>query len=155
MMKKKLVTMGVLLCLLLSGSCERWAYPALGDDAIAFEMGTFEDTEHDGALYGTIEYNGRTYIGYGTINRRYTPKVLDACVGFIVQDEHSSALVDRSNRDRRVYTLAGDENHDFLLDYDSTIKLMNTPGFWRALDTRGKEIELPGYIDALDYDYWK
>ena len=37
--------------LTISG-CGRIEYPALPDDAIAFELGTFEDTESDDALFG-------------------------------------------------------------------------------------------------------
>ena len=154
-MKLRLAAAGmILLCLLSLIGCGRKTLPELPKDAIAFEFGSFDDVEHDHALFGTIEYNGRTYIAYGTINRLYKPSLVASCVGFIIQDEHSSAVADPDSTDRRVYTLAGDPDHNFLMEYDDTIKLMNQPTFLRATDTNGKDIDIPGYIDTLGYAFW-
>ena len=32
---------------------------------------------------------------------------------------------------------------------------MNPQSFYRAIDTRDKDIDIPKYIDDLDYNYWK
>ena len=32
--------------------------------------------------------------------------------------------------------------------------LMNQPDFYRALDTKDKNIEIPNFIDKEDYEYW-
>lgn len=32
--------------------------------------------------------------------------------------------------------------------------LMNQPDFFRAVDTKGKKIDTPNYIDSLNYNYW-
>ena len=77
--------------MLLSG-CGRINCPALPDEAIAFEMGTFEDIEQDDNTFGTIEYNGRTYIGYGTVNNSYKLKSIGDCLGYIIQDENSGSV---------------------------------------------------------------
>lgn len=130
-------------------------YPKLSDQPIAFTMGYFLDQAHDDMVYGTIEYQGRTYIGFGTISNSFKPEVASRCVGYIVQDENSSSVTDLMNTDRRVYTLAGDPNHDFLMDYDSSIHLMNQPDFFRAIDTQGEEIAIPDYIDGVGYEYWE
>ena len=68
---KTRVCVVLLAGILTISGCGQMKYPALPDDAIAFELGTFEDTESDDALFGMIEYNGRSYIGYGTINNAF------------------------------------------------------------------------------------
>lgn len=153
--KKRLAAMIAVMILLLSLSgCAKQKYPPLPADAIAFGMGTYEDAEHDGALFGTIEFNGRLYVPYGTTGSAYRPTYAEKCIGYIIQDENSSSVVDPGNKDRRVYTLSGDPDNNFLLEYDETIRLMNTPSVFRALDTNGKEIEIPGFIEAYGYELW-
>ena len=133
----------------LMTGCGAISYPEMTDDAITFEMGTFKNPENDKDLFGTLEYNGRTYIAFGTVNNSFNDTYIDKCIGYIVNDE------DPQDKNRRVYTLAGDADQNFLIDYDNTVKLMYQPDFWRAIDTKGKEIDIPGYIDDLGYDYWK
>ena len=154
-MRKKTLAALLVLFLLLCSGCGKTGYPDLPKDGIAFEMGSFEDTEHDSALFGTLEHNGRIYIMYGTTRSSYGPKKIDACIGYIIRDEHSSSFTDLSDKNRRVYTLAGDEEQNFLIDYDDTVKLMDQPSVWRAIDTRGKDIEIPDFIEELGYDFWK
>ena len=31
---------------------------------------------------------------------------------------------------------------------------MNQPDFYRAIDTKGKDIDIPDCIQSLNYDYW-
>ena len=128
--------------------------PDLPSDAIAFEMGTFIDSEHDDDSFGTIEYNGRTYIAYGTISNAYNQGCVESCIGYIVQDENSSSVVDLDNRNWRIYTLTEDPDHNFLMDFDDSTTLMNQPGFFRAMDTNGEDIEIPDCIESLGYEYW-
>ena len=144
-----------MLFLLSLIGCGQQKYPPLPEDAIAFEMGSYEDTAHDDALFGTIEYSGRVYVAYGTISSAYRPSCAETCIGYIIQDENSSSVVDLNNKDRRVYIVAGDPDQNFLLEYDATIKLMNSPAFYRALDTIGQEIEIPACITPLDYELWQ
>ena len=139
--------------LTISG-CGRIEYPALPDDAIAFELGTFEDTESDDALFGMIEYNGRSYIGYGTINNAFNTKYIDGCVGYVIQDENSSSVADPDYKNVRIYTLKDDTDNNFLMEFDDSVELMNQPFFYRAIDTKGKEIKVPDYIDELGYEFW-
>lgn len=153
-MNKKLSILVLSAMLLLCG-CGKINYPELPENALAFEMFTFTDPEHDDASYGAIEYNGRTYISYGTLNNSFREKNIDRCVGYILQDENSSSVADPENTSRRVYTLTDDPEGNFLLDYDSTTTLMNQPAFFRAIDTSGVEIAVPSYIDSLEYDYWE
>lgn len=118
-------------------------------------MGDFKDKEHDDGDYGTIEYNGRIYIGYGTINNSFKQENIDKCIGYIIQDENSSSVVDKNNKDRRIYTLTGDNDNNFLMDYYTGDTEMNQPCFFRAIDTKGKDIEIPKCIDDLGYEFWE
>lgn len=40
------------------------------------------------------------------------------------------------------------------MDIDDSIKLMNQPTFYRAIDTNGKIIDIPIFIDSLFYEFW-
>lgn len=149
----KKLALTLLLGLLLVG-CGQRIYPEMPDDAIAFKMGEYTDERDDNALYGTIEYEGRTYMPYGTLGGRIGEKDIDKCIGYIIQDKNSSSIVDKNDTDTRVYTLADDPAHNYLMDYYIGDTLMNQPDFWRAVDTKEKEIDIPEYIDSLEYPYW-
>lgn len=150
----RLMTIVITLSLLLVG-CGDTKYPDMSDDAIAFEMGEYIDESDDDAAYGTIEYEGRIYMPYGILGGNIDKKDIDKCVGYIVKDENSSSMIDENDMDTRVYTLAGDPDHNYLMDYYIGSDLMNQPYFWRAVDTKGKEIDVPKYIDSLEYAYWE
>ena len=145
----------IMICLIALGGCSKKTLPNLPSDAVAFEMGTFIDENHDDAFFATIEYNGRVYIPYGTINNKYGQNCIESCVGYIIQDGHSSSVTDMENTDRRIYTLLGDADNNFLMDFDDSVKLMNQPTFFRAIDTTGKDIEIPDCIDSLGYEFWE
>lgn len=145
----------IMCCLFVLNSCANKPLPDLAGDAIAFEIGTFIDNEHDDAAFSTIEYNGRTYIAYGTINNKYKQRYIESCIGYIVQDEKVTSVADPSNTNWRIYTLSEDPEHNFLMDFDDTVKLMNQPNFFRAVDTKGKDIRIPDYIDSLSYEFWE
>ena len=144
----------IMFCLTILSGCMKKPLPDLPSDAAAFEMGVFTDNEHDNAAYGTIEYNGRIYIAYGTISNTYRQSYIESCIGYIVQDEHSSSVIDLNNTDRRIYTLSADPERNFLMEYDDSVKLMNQPSFFRAIDTNGKDIEIPNYIEPFEYEFW-
>ncbi len=138
---------------LLSG-CGRINYPGLPDNPEAFEMGTFTDNEHDDAMFGSIVFNGRTYISYGTVRSALKQEYLSECVGYIIQDENSYSPADPDNKAVRIYTLAGDTENNFLLEHYNGF--MSTPAdFMRAVDTKGKDIEIPEYIESLGYGFWE
>lgn len=60
-----------------------------------------------------------------------------------------------SDRDRRLYTLAEDPEHHFLMEYYVGDSFMNQPYFFRAIDTAGKDMEIPAYIETLGYEFWQ
>lgn len=130
-------------------------YPDLENDAIAFNMGEYTDVSDDDAKYGTIQYNGRVYMPYGVLKGVINAKDIKKCIGYIIQNENSSSIIDQNNKDTRVYTLTEDLNENYLMIYYIGTTEMNQPDFWRAVDTKGKKIDTPNYIDSLDYNYWK
>ena len=148
-MKKVLFLL--ITCLLLTGCGMK--YPDLPENPIAFEAGNYTYNDDEG--YMTIEYNGRTYRPYGTQKGIMQTSDIDKCIGYIIQDENISSVVDLTNKDTRIYTLTDDKDNNYLLEYYVASELMNNPTFWRATDTRGKKIHTPKIIDSLGYDYWK
>ncbi len=130
-------------------------YPDLKENAIAFNMGEYIDKNDDDAGYGTIIYNGRTYMPYGTLKRGIKSKNIKECIGYIIQNENSSSIVDENNKDTRVYTLIEDPNENYLMIYYIGTTLMNQPAFWKAIDTKDRKVDTPNYIVSLDYGYWK
>lgn len=49
-----------------------------GADPIEFEMGGFASEDKPEDAYRTIEYNGRTYLAYGTLGKTYKKRMLEA-----------------------------------------------------------------------------
>jgi hypothetical protein len=155
-MKKKLLIILVTIILLASMSaCNRSKYPGLTTDAIAFYEDSYVDVNDDDAEYTTIEYEGRTYLLYGTSNSSFQTKDVEKCIGYIVQEKNGASSSEEGDTDTRVYTLADDVECNYLMVYDSGSTLMNQPDFMRAIDTVHKEISTPEYIDSLEYSFWK
>lgn len=63
-------------------------------------------------------------------------------------------MIRYNDKDTRVYTLANDKDENFLMVYYIGESLMNQPDFYRAQDTKDKNIEIPNFIDKEDYEYW-
>lgn len=143
--KRKILLVGIFIAIVLVG-CGQSIYPELPKNAVAFDMKEITDETDDDTLYGTFEYNGRTYMGYGTLAGTLKDNDIEACLGYLVQDGEDST-------DYRVYTLSCNTNNDYLMIYVDGV--MNQPDFWRAIDTRGVVIDTPEYIDSLGYVYWE
>ena len=155
MMKKKILgilLIGVLVFSIIGCGIK---YPDLEKNAIGFQTSSYTDENDDNASYLTIEYNGRTYMPYGSLKGTLKEKNIDKCIGYIIKDENSSSVVDKINKDTRIYTLTDDKENNFLLEYYIGTNLMNQPSFYRAIDTKDNNINIPKYIDNLDYNYWK
>ena len=131
----------------------RTNYPELKKNAISFIMGEYK-SDIDDTLYGSLNYNDRIYIPYGTLKGQIKTKDIKNCIGYIIQDENSSSTTNLNDKDTRVYTLVNDKDENFLMVYYIGESLMNQPDFYRALDTKDKNIEIPNFIDKEDYEYW-
>ena len=154
-MKKKLVGAFLLLVLITVLTGCGMKYPELEQYAVGFQVGSYIDQNDDEAEYLTIEYNGRTYMPYGTLKGMLKEKEIDKCIGYVIQDENSSSVVDKNDKDTRIYTLTSDKDNNFLMEYYIGSDLMNQPSFYRAIDTKNKNIDIPKFIDDLGYNYWK
>lgn len=126
-MKKKLLGIILLGVFVLGLAGCGVKYPELNDDAIAFDMGEYIDESDDNAGYGTIVYNGRIYIPYGTIKNSIKSKDIKKCIGYIIQNENSSSVVDLNDKNTRIYTLVDDPDENYLMDYYIGTTLMNQP----------------------------
>ena len=154
-MKKKILGFLLMGVLVLSLTGCGIKYPDLEKDAIGFQTGNYIDENDDGSEYLTIEYNGRTYMPYGTLKGSLKEKDIDKCIGYIIQNENSSSIIDKDNKDNRIYKFIDDKENNFLMEYYIGTDLMDQPSFYRAIDTKNNDINIPKFIDSLDYNYWK
>lgn len=163
------------------------AFAQLPQNYIKFETYGWQspDVEEDGCL--AFDYNGRTYLYYGDTTFYYDENVLSVntvgvageigsdlvfglglqpydvkeCLGCIVQDGWNPG--EREVReDERVLSLTYSDADDYLILYRvgyGADFMSPFPSVYRAMDTRGKEIETPSYItpqipDNPMYAYW-
>ena len=143
---KRLLSLLLAAALLLAlAGCGTPINYELPEDPIEFHTAEFvnPDDPEDGCL--AIEYNGRTYVPYGTGS--VGGKDVGPCLGYIVQDGEVR------NGDR-IFPLTADPDGNYLaeLTYQG---FMDQPIFYRAVDTRGRDIDTPRFIDSLDYEFWK
>lgn len=135
---------------LAAAGCANRSFPPLPDNAPAICYGesiySDEDME-DG--YITIEYNGRVYAPYGTVARSVRSKDVYECVGYLYREDYED------DRSIRLYTLIRDPDRNYIMDKSDGFVIMEQPIFWRALDTRGKDIYTPDFIQSLDYALWE
>ena len=111
-----------------------------------FDTETFVNPDDSEDTYASFEFNGRTYIPYGTPKNGISGNDIGQCLGYIVQDGEKLT-------DERVFTLRDDTENNFLavLTYEG---FMDPPLFYRAVDTAGKETAIPRIVDSLGYDFW-
>ena len=148
-MKKRITTalcLAVALISFLSG-CGSRINTDLPEHPIEFHTGTFVNPADPDDTYQSIEYNGRTYIGYGTLKGSIDGDDVGQCLGYIIQDGTIMKTV-------RIFPLTADPDANYLVEI-FTDGFMNQPFFFRALDTRGKAIDTPRYIESLGYSYWE
>lgn len=144
-MKKIILQIICLALIIFLTGCQN-TYPEMKEDAIGFYPSSFEYGDEG---FQSIEYNGRTYIMYGTIKNGFDYSELDKCIGYLHREE-----IESSNEDR-FYTLKSDPDENFLYERYIATALMNPPSFFRAVDTKDVDINIPNYIESFGYDYWK
>jgi hypothetical protein len=141
---RKGTILSVLSAAALLTACGSAADSPLPEDAVGFETSVLVNDRDPDDTYSSMTYNGRTYIGYGT--GRAPDKEYVRCIGYLIQDG-------QEQRDVRIWLLSSSPNNDYIAQTDEGF--MSQPIFYRATDTRGKDIATPDYIDSLDYSYWK
>ena len=143
---QSVLCLATVMLLILAGCGRRIDY-SLPENPIEFHTGTFANPADPGDTYQSIEYNGRTYIGYGILKSSINGGDVGKCLGYIIQD---GVKMD----DMRVFLLNADPDANYLVRF-AVGGFMDQPNFFRAIDTRGKMIGTPGYIESLDYLFWK
>ena len=113
----------------------------LPDNISELKTGTYINPDDKEDSYLTIIYNGREYAAYGVQGKTIKDSMIDKCIGYIDGDTNS-----------RVYSLV--DTKDYIADYYVN-GVMEQVGFLRAIDTIGKSVDTPDYIDDLEYDIWK
>ena len=136
--------------MLLPVGCGDSIYPELPDDAIVFVVKDYLDKGSSSDCYFyEVEYNGRRYVDYGHLRGFFHKKDIDKCIGYIAQPGASDNV--------RMYTLTEDKECNFLITYEVNSKDLMNPWVWRAVDTMGKDINLPKYVVPDEYyeEIWK
>ena len=145
-MKRLLCAAVPALAILIMCSCGNSINYDLPDEPETFSTQTFVSPSDKDDTYIAIEYNGRKYIPYGTLKSKLKGDDLGECLGYIVQDG-------AEDRNTRIYLLTADKDSDYLAEIN-TEGIMEQPLFLRAVDTNGKNTDIPSYIEVLGYDFW-
>ena len=146
-MKTKLALLLLLALLAVLAGCGRGLAPELPEQPTEFVLEDYVNPSDPEDGYAVFPYKGRTYACYGTISRSLRAEDLGPCLGYTVQEGVKQT-------DLRVCLLAADPEANYLVRIPVG-GFMDQPDFFRALDTAGKEIDTPDYIQSLDYDIWK
>ena len=132
---------------LILAACDRRIDFELPENPIEFHTGTFVNPADPDDACQSIEYDGRTYIWYGTLKHKIDGNDIGKCLGYIIQD----GVV---MKDLRIFLLNADPDANYLVRF-STGGFMDQPDFFRALDSKGKTISTPPYIERLGSSYWE
>ena len=143
-MKKYVVLLIIVIAMITLSGCLKVNYPELPENPVVFEMvsGSGKIT----VTINSIDYS-KNIITY-TYSVTFDSDDIDKCIGYVVQDG-------QKDTDERIYTLSEDKANNYLMMYYVGESLMNQPDFWRAVDTNGKNIDTPIYIESFNYNYWK
>lgn len=144
---KRLVVVMMIGCLAVCCGCGPRSKSTA--DGTAYVLEEYENPDNENDVFMSIEYNGREYIPYGTTYESVDDVDTDECIGYV---ENAS---DASDTDDKLYTL--DDTEDYLMRYYENEEAASDekPIFYRAVDTKGKEVETPEYIFDMEYEFWK
>ena len=138
--KKQVMEMILLGTMFMTG-CGASKIEDLPEEAVPIEVGTFSKSIASQTEYVSIQYNNREYVPYGMQKGRIEEEMIKECFGHDVQDTNG-----------RYYSLA--DTDDYIASYNIYAE-MDQFSFYRAVDTMGKEIYTPDYVDSLGYDIWE
>ena len=121
---------------------------ALPENPVVFHHETFIDPADQNETYYAVRYQDRIYIPYGKpAEGGVDADAIGSCLGYLEQDGVE-------DQNMRFFALAGDEDTVFLMrKYVGGI--MDQPLFFRAVDTKAKNITVPAYVEP-DHDglFW-
>lgn len=116
------------------------------DQPTEFVTKVVNDPNEDSLSYAAVEYDGKTYVTYGTLEGELEQSDLGNCLGYMVQDGQKL-------EDVRIFTLAADPDQNYLLCMDK--QGMMEKRFFRNSETLGQDITTPSFIKTKDYSYWE
>jgi hypothetical protein len=140
---KNTLICGVIGVCVFLGGCGNSINYDISDDAIAISdtnENTYVNPNDSENTYSYVEIDGVKYLPYGTQGKTVTNKEIGSCIAYNEADSNE-----------RFYEVIG--NNDFIASYYVEGE-MEQFGFWRSADTIGKEIDVPDFIDNLDYEIW-
>jgi hypothetical protein len=140
---KKVLIGGLIGVCVILGGCGNLVNYDIADDAIAISdrnENTYLNPNDSEDSYSYVEIDGVKYIPYGTQGKTITNKEVGACIAYSETDSND-----------RFYEVNG--NHDFIANYYVNGE-MEQFDFWRSVDTIGKEIDVPDFVDDLGYEIW-
>ena len=138
---RKLSVAVILAVLCLFGGCGKSVIKDLPQDAVKIETASYVNPDNIDDGYNSFEYNGRTYVFYGTQCLTIKENMFKECIGYTDGDT-----------DVRLYSLNGTDS--FIAQYNVD-GIMEQFVFYRDIGTAGTDIPIPCYIESLDYDIWK
>lgn len=133
-----IIGFAAVLCAALTGCGKRFD-DTLPENPAIFQNKTFINPADQNDTYFSVEYQSRIYIPYGKPRSGGADAdAIGSCLGYQVQDGVE-------DQNMRFFSLAGDEDTDFLMrKYIGG--MMEQPMFFRAVDTKAKDIAVPAYI---------
>jgi hypothetical protein len=143
LLKNVLLIVVISVFVIFSGCGNSVCYD-IPNDAIAISdrnENTYINPNDSEDSYSYVEIDGVTYIPYGTQGKTITSEEVGSCIAYNEADSND-----------RFYKVNG--NNDFIANYYVGSE-MEQFGFWRRVDTIGKEIDIPNFIDDLGYEIWK
>lgn len=145
--KKRIVLLAALCLLLLLAACGKRIDYSLPENPTEFVTEDYVNPNDPEDGYRAIVFSGRIYIPYGTLKGALRGEDIGKCLGYLVQDG-------QKDENSRVFLLTDDAETNFLavLEVEG---VMNQPAFYRAVDTAGRAVAVPKFINDLDYDFWK
>ena len=146
-MKKKLLFTASAAALLLCGCGGGAVNYDLPDQPAEFDVVTFTNPAVSTDAYASFEYNGRTYIPFGTPADKLTGSDVRGCLGYITENGNK----DESSR---VLLLSGDPDCNYLAVTDIDSPSLQTT-VMRAIDTQKKDIRTPDCIHDEGYTFWQ
>lgn len=110
-------------------------------EIIVSENNIFRNPNDIDDTYMKIEINDRIYIPFGTQNKDLSDKEIGRCIA-----------INKNNKHQKYYEV---KNSPDLIASFYDIGFVSQIDFYRALDSKNKEIFVPEFIKILDFDYWE
>lgn len=117
------------------------------DTPTEFVTTVIADSEDETTKYAAIEFDGKTYVSYGTLDGEIEQSDVGARLGYLVQDGQKLEEIG-------IFPLTADPEQNYLLSMDEK-GIMESKTIFRNSETVGKDIETPSFIKSSDYNYWK